>query len=77
MTVTAFDFTAITGMSFSGESVPLSNEAYNSTVVRNIWLKDLFGATAVVKSSYVSLVQYTELVDKVRLGHDVGHVTSK
>ena len=45
MTITLLDFAAITGLSFSRESIPLSNEAYNSSVVSNVWLRDLFGAT--------------------------------
>ena len=40
-------------------------------------MKDLFRATAVVKSSCVSLVCYSQLVDKVRSGHNAGHVTSQ
>ena len=40
-------------------------------------MKDLFRATAVVKSSCISLVCYSQLVDKVRSGHNAGHVTSE
>ena len=57
--ITPLDFNAITGLSFSGEPIPLSNEVYSSAVVRNIWLRDLFGATASMKFGYVPLVQYT------------------
>ena len=77
MTITRLDFTAITGLSFSRESIPMSNKAYSSAVVRNIWLKDLFGATASVKSGCVSLVRYIQLVDKVRSAYNVGHVSSE
>ena len=42
ITINPLDFTTITGLSFSREPIPVSNEAYSSTVVRNMWLKDLF-----------------------------------
>ena len=77
MTITPLDFTVITGLSFSGEPVPLSSEAYSSVVMRNRWLKDLFGVTASVKSSYSSLIRYTYLLNKVRSEHDSGHVMSE
>ena len=35
MTITPLDFVAIIGLSFFGEHVLVSNEAYMSTVVRN------------------------------------------
>ena len=56
MTVTRHDFAVIVRLSFFGEHVPVSNVAYMSTVVRNRWLKDFFRATAVMKSSCISLV---------------------
>ena len=56
MTITQLDFTAIIGLSFSGEPILMSNEAYGSAVVRNRWLKDLFGATTAVKSGCILLV---------------------
>ena len=59
MTITPLDFAAITRLSFSREPIPVSNEAYSSAVVRNIQLKDLFGATDSMKSGSVSLVRYT------------------
>ena len=34
MTVTPLDFTAIIGLSFFGELVPVSSEAYRSIVMR-------------------------------------------
>ena len=49
ITITPLDFAAITGQSFFGKPIPLSSEAYSSVVVRNMWLKDLFGVTASVK----------------------------
>ena len=55
-TITPLDFTAITGLSFSEEPIPMSNEAHSSIVVRSRWLKDLFGATTAVKSGCVSPV---------------------
>ena len=58
ITITPLDFATITRLSFSGEPIPLSNEAYSSMVVRNVWLKELFGVTAFVKSSYSSLIRY-------------------
>ena len=76
MTITPLNFAAITRLSFSGEPIPLSNKAYISAVVRNMWLRDLFGATASMKSDYSSLVQYTQFVDKVRSGYDVGRISS-
>ena len=75
ITITPLDFAAIIGLSFSREPIPVSNEAHSSTVVRNRLLKDLFGATASVKSDYSSLVLYTQLVDKVRSGYDAGCVS--
>ena len=59
MTITHFDFAAITRLSFSREPTPVSNKAYSSAVVRNRWLKDLFRANAAVKFGCVSLVRYT------------------
>ena len=59
MTITLLNFAAINRLSFSGEPIPLSDKAYSSAVVRNMWLRDLFGATASVKSGCVSLVRYT------------------
>ena len=56
MTITPLDFAAITTLSFFREPIPVSNEAYSSVVVRNKWLKDLFGATVVVKFGCISLV---------------------
>ena len=50
MTITLFDFSAITGLSFSREPILLSNEVYGSALVRNVWLKELFRATTSVKS---------------------------
>ena len=46
-------------------------------MVRNVWLKDLFGVTISIKSDFSSLIRYTQLVDKVRLEHDVGRVSSE
>ena len=46
MTIIPLDFAAIIRLSFFGEPVPLSSEVYSSAVVRNVWLKDLFGVTA-------------------------------
>ena len=77
MTITLLDFAAITGLSFSREPIPLSNEAYSSVMVRNRWLKDLFGVTASINSGCSSLIRYTQLVDEVRSGYDVGRVSSK
>ena len=77
ITVTPLDFATITGLSFSGEPVSVSNEAYNFVVVRNKWLKDLFRATAIVKFGCTSLVRDTELMEKVRSGNDASRVTSK
>ena len=77
MTITPLDFAAIIGLSFSREPIHVSNEAYNSAMVRYIWLKDLFRAIATVKSGCVSLVRYTQLVDKVRLADDAGHISSE
>ena len=57
--ITPLDFAAITKLSFSGEPIPVSNEAHGSAVVRNKWLKDLFRATTAVKYCCVSLVRYT------------------
>ena len=71
------DFTAITGMSFSGEPIPMSNEAYNSAVVKNMWLNDLFRATTSVKYGCFLLVWYMQLVDKVRSAYDAGRVSSE
>ena len=56
MSVTPLDFAAIIGLSFYADHVPVSNESYVSTMVRNKWLKDFFGATVAVKSSCISLV---------------------
>ena len=56
VTITPLDFTAIIGLSFFGEPIALSNQAYSSMVVRNVWLKDLFIVTASVKSDYSSSV---------------------
>ena len=56
MAITPLDFPAIIGLSFFGEHVFASNEAYMSTVLRNIWLKDFCRFIVAVKSSYVSLV---------------------
>ena len=56
MTVTSLDFAAFIGLSFYADHVPVCNESYMSTMVRNRWLKDLFGANASVKSSCVLLV---------------------
>ena len=77
MTITSLDFATITDMSFSEEPIPLSNKAYSFAVVRNVWLRDLFRATAFMKSSCVSFVRYTQLVDKVRSAYNAGHVSSK
>ena len=77
MTITPLDFVTITGLSFSGEPIPVSNEPYSSTVVRNIWLKDLFGAIAAMKSGCILLVRYTQLIDKVRLAYDAGRISSE
>ena len=35
MTVTPFDFAAINGLSFFGEPIPFSSEAYSFVVMRN------------------------------------------
>ena len=40
-------------------------------------MKNLFRATAAVKSSCMSMVLYLELMEKVRSGHDAGRVTSQ
>ena len=77
MTITPLDFSAITRLSFSREPIPVSNEAYSSVMVRNIWLKDLFGATSTVKSGCILLVPYMQLIDKVRSVYDAGHVNSE
>ena len=58
MTITPLDFAAITGLSFFGEPIPLSNETYSSVAVRNVWLKDLFGFTASMKSGCSSLIRF-------------------
>ena len=55
MTVTPFYFATIMRLRYCGELVLVSNKAYSSTLVRNMWLKDLFRATASVKSGCVSL----------------------
>ena len=49
MTIAPLDFAAITDLSFFGEVVPFSDEACNSVVARNAWLKDLFGVVDSVK----------------------------
>ena len=77
LTITPLDFVAITGLSFSGEAVPFSGEACNSAVSRNAWLKDLLGVITSVKSGCSTLLRYTQLVDKVRLGYDSGCVSSE
>ena len=46
-------------------------------MVRNVWLKDLFGVTISIKSDFSSLIRYTQLVDKVRSRYDASHVNSK
>ena len=56
MTITPLDFIVIIGLSFSREPIPVNNEAHSSAVVRNRWLKNLFEATASVKSGCISLV---------------------
>ena len=56
MTITLLDFAAIILLSFFEEPILVSNEAYGSIVVRNRWLKDLFGVTTTIKSDCVSLV---------------------
>ena len=56
MTITLLNFPAITGLSFSGKPIPMSNKAHSSAVVRNRWLKDLFGATAAMKFGCILLV---------------------
>ena len=56
MTITSLDFAAITKLSFSREPIPLSNEVYSSMVMRNVWLRDLFGATSSIKFDCSSLV---------------------
>ena len=76
MTVTPLDFAAITGLSFFGDPVLFSSEAYSSIVVRNRWLRDLFGVTTPVKSGCSSLIRYTHLVENFRVEHDTGHVIS-
>ena len=77
MIVTPLDFTAITGLSFSREPVPFSGEACESAAARRMWLKDLFGAVASVKSGSSTLLRYTQLVNRVRSGYDVGCVSSE
>ena len=77
MTITLFDFTAITGQSFSREPIPLSNKAYSPVIGRNIWLKDQFGVATSVKSSCSSLIQYMQLVDKITSEHDAGRISSE
>ena len=56
ITITPFDFAAINRLSFFEEPIPLSNDAYSSAMVRNVWLRDLFGATSSLKFGYISLV---------------------
>ena len=46
-------------------------------MVRNMWLRDLFGATTSVKFDCSSLVRYTQLMDKVMSGYDAGRVSSE
>ena len=75
MIITPLDFTIITGLNFFGEPISLSSEAYSSVVVRNVWLKGLFGVTVFVKSGYFSLIRYTKLVTKVRSGYNAGNVS--
>ena len=75
MTVTPLDFAAITGLSFFGELVPFSSKACSSVVVRNRWLRDLFGVMAPVKSGYSSFIRYTHLMEKVRAEHHTGRVS--
>ena len=58
MNIIPLDFTMITGLSFSGEPIPVSSEACSPAVMRNIWLRDLFGVTTSVKSGYSSLIRY-------------------
>ena len=77
MTITPLDFAAITGLNFSREPVPFSSVVYSSVVVRNIWLKELFGVTFSIKFDYYSLIRYTHLVDKVKLEHDASRVSSE
>ena len=77
MIVTPLDFAAITGLSFSGEPVPFSGEACESTAARHTWLMDLFGVVASVKSGSSTLLWYTQLVDRVRSGYDAGCVSSE
>ena len=50
MTITSLDFAATTGLSFSREPIPVSNEAYSSTVVRYRRLNHLFEAPIDMKS---------------------------
>ena len=57
--ITPLDFIAITGLSFFGEPIRMSNEAHSFVVVRNRWPEDLFGATTAVKFGCFSLVRYT------------------
>ena len=59
MSVTPLDFAAITGLSFYGEPIPFSGEAYESAVARHTWLKDLFEVVASVKSGCSTLLRYT------------------
>ena len=77
MTVTPLDFAAITRLSFSWELIPFSSEAYSSVVVQNRWLRDSFGVTAPVKSGFSSLIRYTHLMEKVRLEHSTGRISSE
>ena len=63
MTITPLDFTAIIGLSFSGEPVPFSSEVYSSVVIWNKWLRDSFSVMALVKSGCSSLIRYTHLVE--------------
>ena len=76
MTITPFDFAAITGLSFSGSPLHLVVRCI-VVVVRNRWLKDLFSVTASLKSGCSSLIWYTQLVNRVRSKNDSTHVSSK
>ena len=68
-------FATITGLNISWRPVPFISEACSSMVTRNTWLKDLFRVVASVNSDCSTLLRYTQLVDKVRSGHDSGCVS--
>ena len=77
ITITPLDFTAITGLSFSGEAVPFSGEAYSSLVVRNRWTKDLFRIVALMKSGCSYLARHIEFIFGVISKYDIGDVSSE